>query len=290
MEGEFLLDIIDQIFKGESNKGFERAFFRLRFQKGCDGNLEKIGLKLEKENSAYVYSNWSEFQTSRIMRPLLEVFGSEIQQDYRDVADFNFDIWESPGRGGFSPPKAAFKWLWDCKYPRWLEQQDLWGRLVNQAQPAGQKIEMREVQNSKRAPNKSRPSALVQDRVYQCFLDFKMAGHLLLLGKDSAEVYCLCPSPGCAPDTQLSTTGPIVLPQPDSRLAVNGEYLSFSSLGTEVFLAVLTPEPLGLSWANPGGEDDYFTLTTDSLVELYKTINKQETRLFYRAFEVVDSH
>ena len=289
MEDEFLLDVVNQVFRGENNKNFERAFFGLRFQKDFEGTLEEVEQQLQKENSGWVYSNWSEFQTSRIMRPLLEVFGSEIQQDYRDVADFNFNLWESPGRGGFSPPKAALKWLWDCKYPRWLEQQDLWGRLVNQAQPAGQKIEMREVLNSKRAPNKSRPSALVQDRVYQCFLDFKMAGHLLLLGKDSAEVYCLCPSPGFAPDTQLSTTGPILLPQPDSRLAVNGEYLSFSSLGKEAFLAVVTPEPLGLSWAKPGGEDDYFTLTTDSLVELCKTINKQGTHLFCRAFEVVNS-
>ena len=223
------------------------------------------------------------------MKPLLEAYRSEIQQDYRDVADFDFNLWESPGRGGFSPPKAALKWLWNCKYPRWLEQQDLWGRLLNQAQPAGQRIEMKEIPNPKRAPNRSRPSVLTQHEFYQCFLDFKMAGHLLLLGKDSREVYCLCPSPGCAPDTQLSTTGPIVLPQPSSRLAANGEYLSFSSLGTEAFLAVVTPEPLGLSWTKPGGEDDYFTLTTDSLVELYKTINKQETHLFYRAFEVVNS-
>lgn len=289
MEDEFLLDVVNQVFRGENRKSFERAFFRLRFQKDFNETLEEVGKQLEKENSGWVYSNWSEFQTSKIMKPLLEVFGSEIQQDYRDVDGFDFDLWNSPGRGGFSPPNAAFKWLWNCKYPRWLEQQDMWGHLVNQAQPAGQRIGMKEIPNPKRAPNRSRPSVLTQHEFYQCFLDFKMAGHLLLLGKDSREVYCLCPSPGFAPDTQLLDTGPVVLPQPSSRSAANGDYLSFPTLGTEAFLAVVTPEPLGLSWARPGGEDDYFTLTADSLVELYKTINKQETHLFYRAFEVVNS-
>jgi hypothetical protein len=284
MEDEFLLDVVNQVFKGEVSKSFERAFFKLRFKKDFDA-LKEVGRQLKAENTAWVSGNWSGFQTSRIMKPLLEVFGSEIQQDYRDVAGFNFDLWESPGRGGFSPPKAAFKWLWDCKYPRWI-----WSRLVNQARPAGQEIEMREILDENRAPKKGGLPKIVKNKNCQCFLEFKMSGHLLLLGKDSREVYCLCPSPGFAPDTQLLAERPVVLPQPSSRLAVNGEYLSFSNLGTETFLAVVTPEPLGLSWAKPGGKDDCFTLTTDSLVELYKTIHEQEAHLFYRAFDVVDSH
>jgi hypothetical protein len=283
MEEEFLLDVVSQVFGSESNRSFERTFARLRFRKDFNGDLEEIGQQLEKENSAWVYSNWSEFQTRKIMKPLLEAYGAEIQQDYRDVDGFDFALWENPGRGRFSPANAAFKWLWDCKYPRWI-----WSRLVNQAWPGSQEIEMRKVMDP-RAPDTSDLPKIDKGKEYQCSLKFKMPGHLLLLGKDSREVYCLCPSPGFAPDTQLSDTGSMVLPQPGSRLAANGDYLSFSNLGTEAFLAVVTPESLGLSWAKSGGEDDYFTLTADSLVELYKTIDEQDSHLFYRAFEVVNS-
>jgi TIR domain-containing protein/uncharacterized protein DUF4384 len=89
-------------------------------------------------------------------------------------------------------------------------------------------------------------------------------GHLLLLDEGtSGAVFCLCPS-WFAPDTRLQP-GRTCLPQPGARydaFEVSGRP------GREHLLAILSAEPLGLSWMPAGLRGPARSLTLEDIDDL----------------------
>jgi hypothetical protein len=286
---DFLSDIASQTFDERQSR--QREFFLKRFQKNSyELTHKEIGSQLVTVNSARRLSSWG-LVVNEIVQALGETFQSEI-----GLSEFRLGSQEGnvPGRPrkGEGPWELAYDWLWYNKYPSWLKNQDLWQRLINASSHAGGMMYMREVSSAFPAGERGLQSLELEPQItkgkhQRLYFNFKSEGHLLLLARDETGLcYCLCPSAGYAPSgIQLSATREAMLPSPESLAATNGQYLKFSDLGQESFLAVVTKEPLTPSWAKP--DKQYHKLTTDSFVELDEYLQRQEAQLFCKVFEVV---
>ena len=99
-------------------------------------------------------------------------------------------------------------------------------------------------------------------------INLEVSGYLTLLQRGtSGKVICCCPSP-LATDIYL-INGKTILPQPQtgkSAIPITGSY------GTDKFLALITPQPLTLTWLKQGSEK-FLSLTVEHLLELQNNLN-----------------
>ena len=99
-------------------------------------------------------------------------------------------------------------------------------------------------------------------------INLEVSGYLTLLQRGtSGKVICCCPSP-LATDIYL-INGKTILPQPQtgkSAITITGSY------GTDKFLALITPQPLTLTWLKQGSEK-FLSLTVEHLLELQNNLN-----------------
>jgi hypothetical protein len=99
-------------------------------------------------------------------------------------------------------------------------------------------------------------------------INLEVSGYLTLLQRGtSGKVICCCPSP-LATDVYL-INGKTILPQPQtgkSAIPITGSY------GTDQFLALITPQPLTLTWLKQGSEK-FLSLTVEHLLELQNNLN-----------------
>ncbi|WP_199248305.1 hypothetical protein [[Phormidium] sp. ETS-05] len=78
---------------------------------------------------------------------------------------------------------------------------------------------------------------------------------------------------------------PLYLPDLDAK----AKSLMFEDLGEEYFLAILTEQPLELSWVRPDGNPHDFRVDEQRFQEIFQQIGRQwNARVFYKRFQVVE--
>ncbi len=112
-------------------------------------------------------------------------------------------------------------------------------------------------------------------------INLEVSGYLTLLQRGtSGKVICCCPSP-LATDIYL-INGKTILPQPQtgkSAIPITGSY------GTDKFLAIITTQPLTLTWLKQGSEK-FLSLTVEHLLELQNNLNNGY-QLFYSEYSII---
>lgn len=74
----------------------------------------------------------------------------------------------------------------------------------------------------------------------------------------------------------------------EEAIAKNGG-LSFKAAGEEYFLAIVTEQPLSLSWVRPDAHPKDIVVDDKRLQEIFKLLGKQpNSQVFYKTFEVID--
>ncbi|CAC5344350.1 MULTISPECIES: DUF4384 domain-containing protein [Planktothrix] len=114
-------------------------------------------------------------------------------------------------------------------------------------------------------------------------INLEVSGYLTLLQRGtSGKVICCCPSP-LATDIYL-INGKTILPQPQtgkSAIPITGSY------GTDKFLALITPQPLTLTWLKQGSEK-FLSLTVEHLLELQNNLNpSNDYQLFCSEYLII---
>ncbi|MGL4502274.1 MAG: DUF4384 domain-containing protein, partial [Planktothrix sp.] len=114
-------------------------------------------------------------------------------------------------------------------------------------------------------------------------INLEISGYLTLLQRGtSGKVICCCPSP-LATDIYL-INGKTILPQPQtgkSAIPITGSY------GTDKFLALITPQPLTLTWLKQGSEK-FLSLTVEHLLELQNNLNpSNDYQLFCSEYLII---
>ncbi|NJK69582.1 MAG: hypothetical protein HC941_26415 [Microcoleus sp. SU_5_3] len=204
----------------------------------------------------------------------------------------------------FSPWKEVYKWLWDHKYLRWLDENG-WQILQEKAKSPPNwlqfltKEEMASVQRGTRsfvlpppppAVQKSTPIIPVEKSLWMVIdLEFDNS-QLLLLNRSQDGEFLLCPSSAYAPNPIVEKP-PILLPQKDSWADRDESQTNFKfeKLVKEEFLAIALEKPLNLPWLTPREDEALPEWNAERLKELFEHLERQGNwQVFYQCFEVVE--
>lgn len=200
--------------------------------------------------------------------------------------------------------EVVYNWLWDHKYPRWLDQ-NYWSILQERAKTVSNGIqfkteaEMESLLNLNKAPKlPNRPPSslkgvkqeILANQPLWMAIDFEYQNYQLLLLNRSQQGQCLlCPSSAYAPNPIIDKP-PLLLPQKNSwaELDENKERFTFTELGTEEFLAIVLEKPLNLPWLTPKQEEALPEWNAERIKELFEQLAQQDNwQVFYQSFEVV---
>jgi hypothetical protein len=106
-------------------------------------------------------------------------------------------------------------------------------------------------------------------------------------GGVNGEKYCICPSRAFALPEPLFLRSPLYLPVEEAIARNVG--LSFKAVGEEYFLAIVTEQPLNLSWVRPDSKPRDIVVDDKRLHEIFNLLGKQHnSQVFYKTFEVID--
>lgn len=182
-----------------------------------------------------------------------------------------------------SPWEIIYEWLWEIEFPR-----QGWKLAQEMATYAIEELQMIELKNGDRdiclnvAKN---PAMICKGKEYALQVDFPHQGDLLLINQGvSGKRYCLCPSLAFSLNTQI---------MPDKKLHIPGikalaNALQYMDMGNEYFLAILTENPVNLSWVHPESEPADILVTDERLQEIFQQVGRQwNAQVFYKKFEVV---
>src|SRR6478672_677850 len=128
-------------------------------------------------------------------------------------------------------------------------------------------------------------NTIKKNRAYKLQVDLPQRGYFLLINQGvSGRKYGLCPSRAYYPDGNLLGISPIVLPH------VKGlaKSLSYTTPGKEYFLAVVTEEPLSLSWFKPDSDPRDILINESRLSEIFQQVGEQKSSVFYATFQGID--
>lgn len=243
----------------------------------------------EKINHEYPF-NLANINTyiSRVADDIIDRFADKIEQDY------NITIEKKNQRGRpiekSSPYKIAYKWLWEKEFPR-----RAWNLVKEIATLASTELRMVSSETA-RSLDISDFIDLIDDdysiksgHSYHLSIKFPYLNHYLLLINENTDGQkaLLSPSKIIAdiPFTQLS--GELVLPLNDERRK-RIPCLRYKGEGIEYFLALITEQPIELSWISElSPAADYF-LDQNRLEEIFNKVSKQgNSQLFYRQFNLI---
>ena len=227
------------------------------------------------------------------------IYAEEMRNDGIDVDSL---LNKKPGQKGTW--QVAYEWLWNYKYPRWLEANS-WQILQEKATSP---LDWIKFLTKEEAPSvhignkglilpppppsvqKTNPTIPAKQSLWMA-INFQVHNHqLLLLNRSQDGQNLLCPSSAYAPSSIIEKP-PIVLPQKDSWAGQDDSQTNFKfDLGKEEFLAIALEKPLNLPWLKPRGEEALIVWNGERIKELFEELEKQNNwQVFYQSFDVVES-
>ncbi len=183
-----------------------------------------------------------------------------------------------------APWEIIYQWLWEIEFPR-----QGWDLAKDMATYAMAELQMIDPKNVDRALVVRVPknlAAIRKGEEYALQVNFPHKGHLLLINQEmGGKRYCLCPSRAYSLETEVMPDKKLYIPP----IPVQDNYLKYDATGKEYFLAILTENPVKLSWANPDSDPNYMILTDERLREIFQEVGRQgNAQVFSKTFEVVE--
>ncbi|AFY80311.1 hypothetical protein [Oscillatoria acuminata] len=286
LQERFLNDFVDKVLP-EDGSETQRLCCGLRFhplnKKKRSSNLTET---IQKELKIEFPSTNMPATLGEVIKKIKERFGDAMQADGVPV-DL---LTGTRGRqrqypDAKSPWQIIYEWLWEIEFPRqgWKLGQEM-------ATYAIEELQMIELQNGDRdicLNNVAKtPATIHKEKKYALQVDFPHSGHLLLINQGvSGKRYCLCPSLAFSLETQVV---------PEKKLHIPGikalaSALQYMDMGSEYFLAILTENPVNLSWVHPESNPNDILVTDERLQEIFKQVGRQwNAQVFYKKFEVVE--
>jgi hypothetical protein len=191
--------------------------------------------------------------------------------------------------------QAVSDWLWEKNFSAWL-----WEQLVAKASLVADKLVLEEVDEETGLPLQdtrlvlpklpSKEITVKQNIPYRLRVEPEQSGHLLLLNRGTTRtLYCVCPWLGYAPVDEVSAEEPMYIPQEGSAAREQKMHLKYAEAGEEEMLALVTEQPLNLSWLSAIVEANVPSLNADHLLELSEQLQGQANYQLFSRKIVVES-
>lgn len=281
----------------------EEVFFPLRYDKNRPMTVQhtEIAAKMSKDSRLgpgdYVISINTTSQN--VVRSLANTYKKEMENDGVNTAQLL-----NGQKGQRGTWRVAYEWLWNYKYPRWLEANSWqilqekatspldWIKFLTKEEAASVHIGNKGLILPPPPPSvqKTHPTIPAKQSLWMA-INFQVHNHqLLLLNRSQDGQNLLCPSSAYAPISIIEKP-PIVLPQKDSWAGQDDSQTNFKfDLGKEEFLAIALEKPLNLPWLNPRDEEALIVWNGERIKELFEELEKQNNwQVFYQSFDVVES-
>lgn len=226
-----------------------------------------------------------------VIQKIYKTYQKEMEQD--GIIKGQLMVIRGGGRQGENAPwRIVYKWLWETKYYRWL-QDYIWDSWKDKAQ---NNIAWMEFCRPAEYPSKGMkvPQPLPKETIpintpLSLKINLDSPGSYLLLfnrgldDRGNTTKYLVTPSQAFAPSYQLVEKS-ILLPLEDAML----QDMDFDAVGKEEYIGIVIDKALTLPWLNPYPEEPVLEWQGKHLEQVWEQLHTQDHwRVFYRDFNVV---
>ena len=301
LQEKFIEELSGELFSGSKASEAQRLCFQLRFHpRNWEEEHKNIGAEIERERQpkgeesrGFAVSSIND-TVKKVVRKVKEKFADAMRADGVPV-----ELLDSGKRGrpsdGESRWEIVYNWLWETEFPRrgWaLSKQIATCALEElQMQPVAEDTR-RDLKDAKRDWEDDIPevcgNTIQKGKPYRLQVELQQQGCLLLINQGvSGTKYLLCPSKAFAPVCEIGAAAPMALPQKE---ALKKTPLTFEAAGDEFFLAIVTEQPLQLSWVRPECHPkDEIDISDERLREIFQKVAQQPScQVFYKTFAVIE--
>jgi len=293
LQQKFIEQIAGELFPGRRHSEAQKLCFQLRFHPLYrEENHEKIAQRIsDKLKGGFTESSIAP-TVSDVVQKLRGKFEENMQADGVPVDRLN------AGKGrpqDISPWEIVYNWLWQTEFPR-----RGWELSKQIAACALEELQMQPVAEDRRLDLKDAErdweddipevcgNTIQKGKPYRLQVELQQQGCLLLINQGvSGTKYLLCPSKAYAPDCKIGAAAPMALPQKE---ALQKTPLTFNAVGDEFFMAIVTEQPLKLSWVRPeSNPNDEIAISEERLREIFQKVAQQPScQVFYKTFAVAE--
>ncbi|MEL7417675.1 MAG: DUF4384 domain-containing protein [Cyanobacteria bacterium J06555_3] len=293
LQEEVLKQLSKSISSQQRLSEIQELCFLLRFNPQFkDLTHANIASRINKKQEGDFQEEGINRTVSAVAKKVCRTFKTEMITDGVELNSIESEGSRKAGSPGnhSSPYKLVYDWIWSKKFPRvaWELSKDViaqWADQQIQMIPiAKERIEGRGFSFDEIPDNDL--NIQLGER-YRLQVNLGMKGNLLLINEDkNGHKALICPSKAFAPSSQLSPTEAMYLP-PDEDNRYRARSFRFEEEGEEYFLAIVTEQPLELSWIKPDLDPKDIYLNPIRLKEIFTKIGKQgNSRVFYKRFVV----
>lgn len=240
---------------------------------------------------------------STVIRKIRNSFAKEIQSSEIPLERLRRNKNDGrPANEEGQPWKVLSEWLWGIKYISWVEDY-IWNEWKAQATPNSKWIDFSDGAKGLKIPAPEATPILPKDTPLSVQINIdKPESYLLLfnrgikiLAEETQEEvltkFLIAPSQGFAPNSKL-TKARMLMPQKGSMAADNNMKFEFDAASTEEYsvleeyVAILVDEEVDLEWLKPDPANPALEWDGSHLEQLWNQLQKQNTQIFHREFEV----
>ncbi len=286
LQEKFIEEMTGVLFSGSKASEAQRLCFQLRFHpRNCGKEHPKIGEEMKQKLNGGFKEDSIFPMVSDVVQKVRGKFEDNMKADGVPVDKLN------AGKGrpqGTSPWEIVYHWLWETEFPR-----RGWALSTQIATCALEELQMQPVaEDTRRDWEDDIPevcgNTIQKGKPYRLQVELQQQGCLLLINQGvSGTKYLLCPSKAFAPVCEIGTAAPMALPQKE---ALKKTPLTFGAAGDEFFLAIVTEQPLQLSWVRPECHPkDEIDISDERLREIFQKVAQQPScQVFYKTFAVAE--
>ncbi|RCJ30015.1 hypothetical protein A6769_34700 [Nostoc punctiforme NIES-2108] len=226
----------------------------------------------------------------RVNDRIVEVFKQEMLLDKLNISLISNNSIGHP-QHSVSPYQITYKWLWEKKFPRMG-----WELAKEIATYAFDELNMIDIEAAKRGLKldvitTDDGCCIKLNTRYYLQVDLSSQGQYLLLINKSIEgnFYLLSPSKAFAdvPYTVLSEN--LYLPLNDGKKG-RAPFFQYDAEGDEYFLAIVTEQPIELSWVHWELDSRDIILNPKRFEEIFVKLGQQsDSEVFYKRFRVLET-
>ena len=298
----FLEEIALQIFPGNAPPKIQYQTFIYRFEReNYSLKNTEIGKMLSETLGGDCESGVNQF-IKEVIKKLYRVYQDELAHD--GIFEEHLGLFKSKqGRKAnvqCSPWRAAYKWLWEDKYPRWQEDY-IWTSWRKRSPNNSQWIQFSEptprynFTRSMVLPEPQAKESIPLNTPLQLEINFDLEterSYFLLFNRGSnaegqvTSKYLVAPSQAFFP-SYLLMERTISMPQVNAMC----DDIRFDAVGKEEYLAIVFDEALSLPWLTPDPTNPALEWQGRHLEEIWEHLHDNKNwRVFYRDFDVVASN
>jgi hypothetical protein len=289
LQEQFLNDFTEKVlWRGRSDNQPWCCWFRFHPKNYRHSNTDVAKQIKEQLNGSFNPKNMPA-TLATVVKKIIEKFGNQMAADGVNLEDLQRTRgWHPQNPGELYPWQIIYQWLWQVEFPR--VGLELANKLANWARKEFKMIDIKDVPPDRDFDPEeilTCEDTIEKGKKYALAVNFQSEGYLLLLNRGvTGKHYCFSPSQAFQPQGVCVPDTPLYLPDFDAV----AKSLKFMDVGEEYFLAILTEEPLNLSWVRPDGNPRDLQVDDRRFQEIFQELGRQwNARVFYKRFQVVDS-